>query len=137
MKSAIGKKPWHLRGAAAVELAVIAPVLFTILFGIIEFGWMFAVKNSMVNAAREGARLGALQGSDYDDIVERVDSALAPLGLDAEVTYNIVEATVEDPFVRVTLRVPQSEVSLIGNFFAHLFAGRQIEATASMRKEGV
>jgi Flp pilus assembly protein TadG len=128
-----GKK--QSRAAAAVELAIVAPLLFTILFGIIEFGWMFTIKNTMVNAAREGARVGALQSSEYADIVARVDALMTPLGLTAPVTYSIVEATDENPFVSVTLTVPQADVSLVGNFFADYLTG-DIRGTASMRKEG-
>jgi len=129
-----GKK--QSRAAAAVELAIVAPLLFTILFGIIEFGWMFTIKNTMVNAAREGARTGALQSSEYADIVARVDTLMLPLGLSAPVTYTIIEATDADPFVSVTLTVPQADVSLVGNFFADYLTGN-IVGTASMRKEGV
>ena len=133
MRRRFGKK--QNRAVAAVELAIVAPLLFTILFGIIEFGWMFSVKNTMINAAREGARMGALQSSDYNDIVTRIDDMMAPLGLNASVTYNIVVATDENPFVTVTLSVPQADVSIVGNFFAEYLTG-DITATASMRKEG-
>ncbi len=134
MRLRFGKK--QSRAAAAVELAIVAPLLFTILFGIIEFGWMFTIKNTMVNAAREGARTGALQSSEYADIVARVDTLMLPLGLSAPVTYTIIEATDADPFVSVTLTVPQADVSLVGNFFADYLTGN-IVGTASMRKEGV
>lgn len=133
MRRLLRSKP--RRGVAAVELALVAPLLFTILFGIIEFGWMFSVKNTMINAAREGARVGALQSSDYSDIVARVDAMIAPLGLNANVTYDIVEATDQNPYVTVTLSVPQSDVSIVGQFFAEYLTG-DITATASMRKEG-
>jgi len=44
------------RGAAAVELALVLPVLLLILAGIIEFGRGYHEKISMTHAAREGAR---------------------------------------------------------------------------------
>ncbi|MHC4454109.1 MAG: TadE/TadG family type IV pilus assembly protein [Planctomycetota bacterium] len=50
------------KGAAAVEFAIIAPLLFTIIFGIIEFGLLFYDKQVITNASREGARLGILWG---------------------------------------------------------------------------
>ena len=46
------------RGAAAVEFAIIAPLLFTIVFGIIEFSLLFYDKAVITNASREGARFG-------------------------------------------------------------------------------
>ena len=48
------------RAAAAVEMAVVTPLLLAVLFGIIEFGWLFTVQHTLVNAAREGARTGVL-----------------------------------------------------------------------------
>ena len=44
------------RGVAAVEFAVVAPVLFLTIFGMIEMGRMVMVKQAVVNAAREGCR---------------------------------------------------------------------------------
>lgn len=45
-------------GVAAVEFALIAPLLLVILFGIIDFGFMLYDKAMLTNAAREGARAG-------------------------------------------------------------------------------
>ncbi|MES3032393.1 MAG: TadE/TadG family type IV pilus assembly protein [Gemmatimonadota bacterium] len=47
-------------GAAMVEFAIIAPLLFVLIFGIIDFGRAFFLYNNLTNAAREGARLGAV-----------------------------------------------------------------------------
>ncbi len=47
-------------GAAMVEFAIIAPLLFVLIFGIIDFGRVFFLYNNLTNAAREGARLGAV-----------------------------------------------------------------------------
>jgi len=49
------------RGAAAVEFALIAPLLFMLIFGIIEFGLAWSKKNVYVGAAREGARYAAVE----------------------------------------------------------------------------
>jgi Flp pilus assembly protein TadG len=47
------------RGAAAVELAVVAPVILLLLTGIWEVGRMVEVQQILSNAAREGARQAA------------------------------------------------------------------------------
>lgn len=49
-------------GAAAVEFALIAPLLFILVFGIINFGYLFGQKLSLNQAAREGARLAVVDG---------------------------------------------------------------------------
>ena len=46
------------RGAAAIEFALILPLLLLILFGIIEFSILLYDKAMLTNASREGARLG-------------------------------------------------------------------------------
>lgn len=52
------------RGAALVEFALIAPLLFALLFGVFTGGLSLSYKNSMTNAVREGARLGATLPAD-------------------------------------------------------------------------
>lgn len=47
-------------GAAAIEFALIAPFLFLIVFGIIEFGYSFGQYLDVRHGAREGARLAAV-----------------------------------------------------------------------------
>ncbi len=46
------------RGSAAVEFALVLPVLIVLLFGIIEFGIILYNKAVITNASREGARYG-------------------------------------------------------------------------------
>ena len=47
-------------GAAAVEFALIAPVLFIVLLGILEFGVAFLQVQSIRTAVREGGRAAAV-----------------------------------------------------------------------------
>jgi Flp pilus assembly protein TadG len=46
------------KGVAAVEFAIVLPVLVLILFGTIEFGLLLFNKQVITNASREGARAG-------------------------------------------------------------------------------
>lgn len=59
------------RGVALVEIALIAPLLFLLVFGIIEFGWAFYQLLDVRHGARETARLAAVNyrsttGSEND-----------------------------------------------------------------------
>lgn len=123
------------RGAVAVEMALITPVLAAMIFGILEFGWLLTVQHTLVNAAREGARLGVLQGTEPEEIEQRVLEYLAPMGLDSVVTVDVTEATLDDPTVLVVVTAPRDEVSLVGSFFG--FTGGQLEGRCAMRKEGM
>ena len=60
-------------GAAAVEFALILPVLILMILGMIEFSRAYNVQISLSNAAREGARVMAI----YDDAPLARSSAIA------------------------------------------------------------
>jgi Flp pilus assembly protein TadG len=49
------------RGAAAVEFALVTPLLLALVFGIIEFGRGYSQLNVYTGAAREGARYAAVR----------------------------------------------------------------------------
>lgn len=51
------------RGAAAVEFALILPILILLVLGLIEFSRVYNIQISLSNAAREGARTMAVQNS--------------------------------------------------------------------------
>lgn len=53
------------KGATAVEFAVIAVILFLVLFGILEFGLIFMQEHYVANAAREGVRIG-IRANNYN-----------------------------------------------------------------------
>jgi hypothetical protein len=44
------------RGATILEMALVLPILFAVLFGILEFGRAYNIFQTVTNAAREGAR---------------------------------------------------------------------------------
>ena len=56
----------HERGAAAVELALILPIILTLLFGIIEFGRAYNASIIVTHAAREAVRKVALGATDLE-----------------------------------------------------------------------
>jgi Flp pilus assembly protein TadG len=53
-------------GAAAVELALVLPVLLLLVFGLIDFGRVMQQQIQLTEAVREGARVGALNGTASD-----------------------------------------------------------------------
>lgn len=54
------------KGMAAVELALIAPMFFLLLFAIVDIGTMFWVNLTMQYAVREGARYSVTGQSNLD-----------------------------------------------------------------------
>ena len=52
----VRKKSPRRRGTAAVEMAVMAPLVFGLLVGLLEVGRIVQINQILCNAAREGAR---------------------------------------------------------------------------------
>ena len=50
-------------GAAAVEMALVLPILMLLICGIIDFGRAYNTQLTLTHAAREGARVWALGGT--------------------------------------------------------------------------
>lgn len=64
---------WRQRGAAAVEMAIIMPLLLLFIGGIVDFGRFFFVQIQLTNAAREGARVAVI---GEPNVAGRVETAL-------------------------------------------------------------
>lgn len=52
------------RGAAAVEFALVFPLLMLLIGGVIDFGFAFNAQISLTHAAREGVRVEAIGSGD-------------------------------------------------------------------------
>jgi Flp pilus assembly protein TadG len=61
-------------GASAVEMALLAPLLFMLVFGIIEFGLAFLQVQSIKTAVREGGRAAAV-GANVTTIQQKTIDA--------------------------------------------------------------
>ena len=59
------------KGASAVEFALILPILIILVFGIVQFGIAFNNYITITHAAREGARIAAvdLNNTDLKNII--------------------------------------------------------------------
>jgi hypothetical protein len=55
-------------GAAAVEFALLLPLLVLLLFGLIQFGAAFNTRIQATNAAREGARMAVVGIDNWGDV---------------------------------------------------------------------
>ena len=127
------RRSQRARGAAVVEFAVVLPLLLTILFGIIEYGWVFMVRQTLQTSAREGARIAILQTSEepYTAAHIRIAEVMKPTGLTTwTATVDPVGVVME-----VKVIVPYDDVSLMGGFFGtHAY---DLGGACSMRKEGM
>jgi Flp pilus assembly protein TadG len=82
------------RGAAAVEFALVAPVLILLVVGIVEYGRAYGIQNSLTAAARESVRVVALSPGPTVDVNKAINAAIyaAP-----EISPNLTSSNVAVP----------------------------------------
>ena len=69
------------RGAAAVEFAAVAPLIFLFFFGSIEFGRLLTIMHALESAAREGCRMAVTWKATHQDVADVVAERLATFGI--------------------------------------------------------
>lgn len=95
------------RGAAAVEFAIVFPLVLIFFIGIIAVSQAFILRDLSQLAAYEGARAGTILDATSEDIrteTERVLTSMRVQG--AEITIEPTQLTNSTPRVRVTVRIP-------------------------------
>jgi len=132
----MGNRPWLRRGAAVVELAVVAPVFFLLVFGMIEFGRMVMVQQIITNGAREGARIAVLNGATTSQVKTAVSNYLSGAsvsGATTTVSPDPPSSATYGSLVTVTVSIPFTSVSWTPSPF--FLASTTLQATCSMRTE--
>jgi len=112
-------------GAATVEMAFAAPVLLSLVFGIMQVGYAFMVQHALQNAANKGCRAGMLPKRSTDSITSIVTTTLQPTGIAkyASITIQVNNTTADvttastGDYVTVKVTVPVSSVTLFPGFF--------------------
>ena len=82
------------KGQSLIEFALVLPILLLVLLGIIEFGRIIMAVNVLNQAAREGARVGAVtpesaDSSFYYKIQDRVQEFIDAANLKGTPTVTI------------------------------------------------
>ena len=123
------------RGATAVEFALILPLLLLFLFGVVQFGFLFSVYNTMVHAAREGARGMAVEQMNEADGQTLTRARLSAYsGLPFTVVTDAPDPTVPtDLDVTVAVSVPMADAMFVD--VLGLAQGRNISTQVVMRRE--
>jgi Flp pilus assembly protein TadG len=137
------------RGASLVEFALISVLLFTIMFGVFEFGLAFNDLQSIRNGDREGARAAVVgqYGSNSTCAITGT-AAAAPvevrklicltkgrIGLGNTVRVKVDVTTLDStPSVRVCA---QRRVDSVTGLLRPFLSGRMLKAKVEMRVEKV
>jgi|GraSoiStandDraft_27_1057306.scaffolds.fasta_scaffold262607_2 Flp pilus assembly protein TadG len=136
VKSPGSLRRWQRRGAAAVEFAIVAPLLVALVLGLIEFGRVLMVGQILTNAAREGCRTAVLEGSTTTDVNTTVSNYLTGSGISGAPAPTVSpdpSSAAPGSSITVTVSVPFNNVSWLP---VPLFmGGKTLSATVIMRKE--
>lgn len=77
-------------GAAAVEFALVVPILLILVFGIISFGIVLSQKLTLGNSARQAARYVVTQDRTCADVMSQVLASGSTVGMDpADITVSV------------------------------------------------
>lgn len=107
------------RGAVAVEFAVVAPLLLSIVAGLIELNRTYDIQNTLEAAAREGGRFASIDRTDMlgsgqtanQKLIQDVTNFLASTGIDTNsLTVRVTDAN--DPSIDFDLDDPVNDLQL-------------------------
>jgi|SaaInlStandDraft_1057018.scaffolds.fasta_scaffold27528_2 Flp pilus assembly protein TadG len=91
-------------GVTTVEFALVLPLALFIVFGLVEFSRVNMIRNTMQNAAYEGARAGILRGGSVNKAKREAKAILA--------TINIKNPRVRVTPDTITNETPEVEVKI-------------------------
>lgn len=131
------------RGAALVELALLLPVLGTIVLGVCEIGQVLRVHASLTEAARKGCATGTLPGSSNADIIGDVQSALSDSGLPTSATITVkvndiianVATAKRNDKVSVAVSLPTAQAAWTGSNVFVLQSSVQSEVIVMLKQD--
>ena len=101
----VASKAWR-RGAAAVEFALVAPLIFLFLFLGIEFGRVLMALHGLEAAARQGCRVAVSWDATEEEIESTVEARLASFGIsDYDLTLDPNPPSRAEQWQPVTVRI--------------------------------
>jgi Flp pilus assembly protein TadG len=98
------------QGGAAVEFAVIAPVLVILLLGMFEVTRAIQVKNYLTDAARSSSRVAIQPGSDNASVQNHINTVLTANGIST--SYATITILVNGKVVDVNTAVKYDQISV-------------------------
>ena len=137
----IGKRGFRIaanrrRGASAVEFAIVAPVFFILVFGMIEFGRMVMVQQIITAATREGSRVGVVPSATTSQVTTAVNNYLngsSIKGATITVSPDPPNSATYGSSVTVTVSIPFASVSWLPSPF--FLKSTTLSAQCVMRSE--
>ena len=128
------------RGAATVEFAVVAPLLFAVILGIMEFGRGMMVAEMVTGAARAGCRAASLSGASTSSATTVISNNLTGIsGTTVLMTVNgvteDVNKAVSGDTIAVTVSVPYNSITWLPTASSSYMSGLTLTGSATMCRE--
>lgn len=104
------------RGLAILEMALILPLLFLLIMGVIEYGWLFFKNQQVSAAARSACRYGITAPATTAETLALCDTLMnqADLGSSGYSKTSTPCEVLAGTFVTVTITVPYANIKLTG-----------------------
>ncbi len=126
IRSVLVRSQLEDRGSAPAEFVMVGALLTVLTVSVLQLGFALHIRNTVIDAAAEGARFGALADNQPTDSVARtqdiISTALSP-GYARDVTVRLGEFG-GHPVVIVTVRTPLPLLGLAGIDSALEVSGR-------------
>jgi Flp pilus assembly protein TadG len=131
-----------------MDAALVFPILLSLTFGTIEFGYYFFVKHSLQGAAREGCRVAITPSGDNTQVNTAIASSLRAAGLQTSATTvdttkftvttspSSVSGATAGTTVTVTITATWGTVGSGFRPLAIIGSSKQVVGSTTMRKEG-
>ncbi len=124
-------------GSVLVETVLVVLLLIVLLFGAVEYGWMFYCMHVVNNAAQVGARAYTRWGATEETVVAATEQALQEGGVNATPTVELSEEAVEGPppmtLVTVSVSVAYGDLTIVD--LALLPRPQTLQASVTMARD--
>lgn len=129
-------------GGAMVEFVLALPLLLMLTFGLVDYGYFFFAKNSLVSAAQIGVRAAVTESATNTTVTSAISASLGASGFGNSaytVTTNPTDVSTASKGTAVTVTVTAAwsniGVHTLPTFLGGIDSSKQVIGTAVMIKE--
>jgi Flp pilus assembly protein TadG len=127
------------RGSAVLEAALVLPIILSLSFGGVEFGYYMFVKNTFQGAAREGARAAINAGATNTDVTTAVAGVMTAAGFNSSqymITTNPATVSSATTGTAVTVSISAQWGTIGVRPLGVIPSTKNVTGSTVMRKEG-
>jgi Flp pilus assembly protein TadG len=123
-------------GAAAVEFAIVAPIFFMLIIGMIEVGRAIMVQQVLINASRAGARRATMLSSTSTAVSNTVAEYTAGVGVPTVTTTVSPDPATAEAGTPITVNTSVNFANVSWLPAPWFMGGKTLSSSSVMRKEG-